>query len=211
MVDKTNDMQYNRNYGVPKELIAVEEIIKAKDVAETAVIVLLKGIKCRVAVRNDEGKLELKNRSIITQFLNPNNERKKMTKKIADTLSDTFQYYIENSKDNYKDICARTIIFIYAVSNIDLTYLHFIAKSDIENVQKTLTGIVDEIFHAFVGKASIKTSELENLVYTKKFGEYWNIKYNIKKLSLDNYYNFIDNNWIYDIGKIQIDEDWKKS
>ncbi|MDE6427204.1 MAG: hypothetical protein K2K89_13865 [Ruminococcus sp.] len=189
----------------------MEEIIKAKDVAETAVIVLLKGIKCRVAVRNDEGKLELKNRSIITQFLNPNNERKKMTKKIADTLSDTFEYYIENSKDNYKDICARTIIFIYAVSNIDLTYLHFIAKSDIENVQKTLTGIVDEIFHTFVGKASIKASELENLVYTKKFGEYWNIKYNIKKLSLDNYYNFIDNNWIYDIGKIQIDEDWKKN
>lgn len=35
----------------------MEEIIKAKDVAETVVIVLLKGIKCRVAVRNDEGKL----------------------------------------------------------------------------------------------------------------------------------------------------------
>ncbi|MDE6666206.1 MAG: hypothetical protein K2K14_08500 [Ruminococcus sp.] len=189
----------------------MEEIINAKDVAETAVIVLLKGIKCRVAVRNDEGKLELKNRSVITQFLNPNNERKQMTKKIADTLSDTFQYYIENSEDNYEDICARTIIFIYAVSNIDLTYLHFIAKSDIENVQKTLTGIVDEIFHAFVGKASIEASELENLVYTKKFGEYWNIKYDIKKLSLDDYYNFIDNIWIYDIGKIQIDEDWKKT
>lgn len=61
--------------------ILVEEIIKAKDVAETAVIVLLKGIKCKVAVRSDEGRLELKNRSIITQFLNPNNERKKMTKK----------------------------------------------------------------------------------------------------------------------------------
>lgn len=68
----------------------MDEIIKAKDIAETAVIVLLKGIKCRVAVRNDEGQLELKNRSIITQYLNPNNERKKMTKKIADTLSDTF-------------------------------------------------------------------------------------------------------------------------
>lgn len=55
----------------------MDEIIKAKDIAETAIIVLLKGIKCRVAVRNDEGKLELKNRSIITQYLNPNNERKK--------------------------------------------------------------------------------------------------------------------------------------
>lgn len=89
--------------------------------------------------------------------------------------------------------------------------MHFIAKSDIENVQKTLTGIVDEIFHAFVGKASIKVSKLENLVYTKKFGEYWNIKYNIKKISFNNYYNFIDNNWIYDIGKIQIDEDWEEN
>lgn len=189
----------------------MEEIIKAKDVAETAVIVLLKGIKCRVAVRNDEGKLELKNRSIITQYLNPNNERKKMTKKIADALSDTFKYYIENSEENYEDICAKSIIFIYAVSGVDFTYLHYATKSDGNMIKNTLIGLMDKIFHAFVGKGSIKTSKLENLVYTKAFGEYWNINYNIKKLSLVDYGNFINNSCIYDIGKIQIDEVWDES
>lgn len=189
----------------------MEEIIRAKDVAETAVIVLLRGIKCRVAVRNDKGNLELKNRSIITQYLNSNNQRKKMTKKIADALSDTFEYYIENSEENYEDICAKSIIFIYDVSRVDFTYLHYAARLDGEIVRNTLTGLVDKIFHAFVGKGSIKASKLENLVYTNAFGECWNIKYNIKRLSLVDYCNFINNSWIYDIGKIQIDEDWEET
>lgn len=133
-----------------------------------------------------------------------------MTKKIADTLSDTFQYYIENLEGSYNDICARTIIFIYAVSGVDLTYLHFIAKSDAENVQKTLTEIVDEIFHAFVGKESIRSSELENLVYNRKFGEYWNIGCNIKNISRDNYFNFISDNSLED-SKDQVIERGKKA
>lgn len=133
-----------------------------------------------------------------------------MTKKIADALSDTFKYYIENSEENYEDICAKSIIFIYTVSSVDFTYLHYAAKLDGEMIRNTLTGLIDKIFHAFVGKVSIKTSKLENLVYTKAFCEYWNIKYNIKKLLLVDYCNFINNSCIYDIGKIQIDEVWEE-
>lgn len=188
--------------------------IYSKDAAKIAVITLLKGVKCKIAVVNAEnGNLEFKKSSIITQFLNPNNDRRKMTRKIAYSLSNTFKYYIINSGTKFNDVCARAIIFIYAVSNVDPTYLHYYLEKN-ENtqyIQNSLIDMVENIFYAFVGKERISVNALENNVYKAIYKEYWNMNYQAKRVSYDDYINFNNTTCMYDIGKIQIEEDWDGS
>lgn len=87
--------------------------IFSKDAAKIAVITLLKGIKCRTAVFNaDNNNLELKNSSIIAQFLKTDNNRRKMTKKLAYSLSNTFKYYILSSGTEYKDVYKSNYLYI---------------------------------------------------------------------------------------------------
>lgn len=60
----------------------MEKWMCAKDVTELAVTVLMYGRKTKVAVKTENGGFEVQTKSIITQYLNPNNNRKKMTKRI---------------------------------------------------------------------------------------------------------------------------------
>lgn len=184
--------------------------IFSKDAAKIAVITLLKGVKCKIAVINaDNDNLELKNSSIITQFLNPDNNRTKMTRKLAYSLSNTFKYYILNSGTEYKDMCARAIIFIYAVSNVDLTYLYYyLEENDNTQVQNSLIDIVENIFYAFVGNEYITVNALEDAVYKAIYKRYWSMSYNNRIVSYHDYINFNNSTCLYDIGKIQIEEDW---
>ncbi len=78
----------------------MSRIIKSKDAAEIAVIELMNGLKTKIAFRNEKGDFELKTSSLITQYLNPNNKRNKMTGKIAEALGNNFEYYLLKSSDN---------------------------------------------------------------------------------------------------------------
>ena len=136
----------------------MKQEIESREMAEMAVIVLLNGTKSKIAVRDDDGHLKLENHSILTQYLNPYHNRKKMTKKLADTLSLAFQYYLLSGDDNKQiDICARAIMFIYAISSVDLTYWHYdIAKGKEKTKQEAILSLVDALFHAFQGKEKVK-------------------------------------------------------
>ena len=59
----------------------MEKWICAKDVTALAVTVLMYGRKTKVAVKTENGGFEVQTKSIITQYLNPNNDRKKKKKK----------------------------------------------------------------------------------------------------------------------------------
>lgn len=164
------------------------EKIKSREIAEMFVMVLLKGVKSRIAVKNDKDEWELVESSLINQYLNPYNDRKRMTRKIADALSNTFKYYLYNSGKKYAEIYAEAILFIYSASHVDLTYFH----NNMKENQETLIKIIDSLFHAFAGKESIKINELENLVYTMTFGQYWNIENNMKVINIASYYEYAD-------------------
>lgn len=164
------------------------EEIKSREIAEMFVMVLLKGVKSRIAVKNDKDEWELVESSLINQYLNPYNDRKRMTRKIADALSNTFKYYLYNSGKKYAEIYAEAILFIYSASYVDLTYFH----NNMKENQETLIKIIDSLFHAFAGKESIKINELENLVYTMTFGQYWNIENNMKVINIASYYEYAD-------------------
>lgn len=69
--------------------------ITAKEITEIAVVNLMNGKKTKVAIRNENGILEIKTKSVITQFLNPSNKRKKMTKKIAEAVSNNFEGFVK--------------------------------------------------------------------------------------------------------------------
>ena len=99
--------------------------ICAKDVTSLAVIELMYGKKTKVAVKTENGNFEVQTKSIITQYLNPNNDRKKMTKRIADPVCNNFDYYIKDasSKENFSFMCGKALLFIYSISKVDLTYI----------------------------------------------------------------------------------------
>lgn len=116
-------------------------------------------------------------------------------------------YYANGTE--YKDVCTRAIIFIYAVSDVDLTYLHYyLEKNDnTQYVQNSLIDIVENIFYAFVGKEYITVNELEGTVYKAIYKRYWSMSYKARIVSYDDYMNFNNSTCLYDIGKIQIEED----
>lgn len=122
----------------------MKQEIESREMAEMAVIVLLNGTKSKIAVRDDDGHLKLENHSILTQYLNPFHNRKKMTKRLADTLSLAFQYYLFYGDDKQIDVCTRAILFIYAISSVDLTYWHYdITNGEEKTKQETILSLVD--------------------------------------------------------------------
>lgn len=171
----------------------MKQEIESREMAEMAVIVLLNGIKSKIAVRDDDGHLKLENHSILNQYLNPYHNRKKMTKKLADTLSLAFQYYLLHSENNQLDICARAILFIYAISSVDLTYWHYdITNGGEKTKQETILSLVDALFHAFQGKERVKRAELQNLVYTTAISRHWRIDTEPMEISIAGYLNILN-------------------
>lgn len=174
--------------------------IESREMVEMAVIVLLNGTKSKIAVRDDDGHLKLENHSILTQYLNPYHNRKKMTKKLADTLSLAFQYYLFYGDNKQTDICARAIMFIYAISSVDLTYWHYdITNGGEKTKQETILSLVDALFHAFQGKEKVKRAELQNLVYTTAISRHWHIDTKPMKISIAGYNNILNTYLNYDM------------
>lgn len=179
----------------------MKQEIESREMAEMAVIVLLNGTKSKIAVRDDDGHLKLENHSILTQYLNPYHNRKKMTKKLADTLSLAFQYYLLSGDDNKQiDICARAIMFIYAISSLDLTYWHYdIANGKEKTKQEAILSLVDALFHAFQGKEKVSRTELQNLVYTTAISRHWRIDTEPMEISIAGYNNILNTYLNYDM------------
>ncbi len=178
----------------------MKQEIESREMAEMAVIVLLNGTKSKIAVRDDDGHLKLENHSILTQYLNPYHNRKKMTKKLADTLGLAFQYYLFYSDNKQTDICARAILFIYAISSVDLTYWHYdIANGKEKTKQEAILSLVDALFHAFQGKEKVSRTELQNLVYTTAISRHWRIDTEPMEISIAGYLNILNAYQLYDM------------
>lgn len=178
----------------------MKQEIESCEMAEMAVIVLLNGTKSKIAVRDDDGHLKLENHSILTQYLNPYYNRKKMTKNLADTLSLAFQYYLFYGDNKQTDICARAILFIYAISSVDLTYWHYdIAKGKEKTKQEAILSLVDALFHAFQGKEKVSRTELQNLVYTTAISRHWRIDTGPMEISIAGYLNILNAYQLYDM------------
>lgn len=178
----------------------MKQEIESREMVEMAVIVLLNGTKSKIAVRDDDGHLKLENHSILTQYLNPYHNRKKMTKKLADTLSLAFQYYLFYGDDKQIDVCARAILFIYAISSVDLTYWHYdIANGKEKTKQEAILSLVDALFHAFQGKEKVSRTELQNLVYTTSISRHWRIDTEPMEISNAGYLNILNAYQLYDM------------
>lgn len=183
----------------------MKQEIESREMAEMAVIVLLNGTKSKIAVRDDDGHLKLENHSILTQYLNPYHNRKKMTKKLADTLSLAFQYYLFYGDNKQTDICARAILFIYAISSVDLTYWHYdIANGKEKTKQEAILSLVDALFHAFQGKEKVSRTELQNLVYTTAISRHWRIDTEPMEISIAGYLSILNAYQLYDMGMYQL-------
>lgn len=166
------------------------EEICSREFAEMFVALLLKGVKNKIAVRNDKDELEFTESSLINHYLNPYNDRKRMTKKIAEALNNTFEYMIfkQKDKEDYFDLYSKAIIFIYSVSRLDLTYFH----NNMKENQNTMLKIIKSLFQAFAGKESLKTDELENPAYKNAFDDSWNKEDEIKEIDIINYYRYAE-------------------
>lgn len=182
----------------------MKQEIESREMVEMAVITLLKGTRSKIAVKDDNGNLKLKNHSILTQYLNPYNNRRKLTAKLADTLSLMFRYYILYSEEKRTDICARAILFIYAVSSVDLTYWHYDVINKNDNIrQKAILDLVDALFHTFQGKEKVSRTELQNLVYKMAFNRHWSIQ-NTAEISIAGYMNILNAYRLYDMGHLPV-------
>lgn len=197
-----------KNYGAD----IMSRVIKSKDVAEIAVIELMNGLKTKIAFRNEKGDFELKTSSLITQYLNPNNNRKKMTERIAEALGNNFEYYLLKISDSesYYEMCGKAVLFIYGLSGVDLTYI-FDYQTDDNNSRKSemadsLIFIVREILKSLVRKDEILDTELENIVYTNLFGACWNVDTGILNISYENYFNYIQSLNTTEINNFDIEE-----
>lgn len=183
----------------------MKQEIESREMAEMAVIVLLNGTKSKIAVRDDDGHLKVENHSILTQYLNPYHNRKKMTKNLADTLSLAFQYYLFYGDDKQIDVCARAILFIYAISSVDLTYWHYdIANGKEKTKQEAILSLVDALFHAFQGKEKVSRTELQNLVYTTAISRHWRIDTEPMEISNACYLSILNAYQLYDMGMYQL-------
>lgn len=173
----------------------MRRMIYAKDITALSVVELMHGRKTKIAVKNENGNFKIETKSVITQYLNPNNERTKMTPKIADAVCNNFEYYIRETADNesFGLMCGKALLFIYSVSGIDMTYIlqknyGDSGKSDITDF---LVKIVGSIFKSFIGKGSIEYSELREIVYKNLFGVFLSDNGDIIDIPLSTYMNFV--------------------
>lgn len=139
------------------------KMIRSNEFVEMFVRVLLKGKSGKVAVLTDDNKLKWEPRSILTQFLNPNNDRTYMTKRIAETLQRTTKLLLE-SDESSGEMFNRIILLIYSITGVDLTYLY---DDSIDDRNKMLLNVMKIIIDSFV----IKT-KLNNISYLKEFMDY---------------------------------------
>lgn len=171
----------------------MEDKIYSRDVAEIIMVTFMDGVTGYIMEPNPQtGKYERKKKSIISQFLNVNNERTRMTVKIADALINILNAKIE--EDNFDDdIMRKLYILIYSISNVDLTYFDLLYQNR-ENIKKEeIRKIYTAIFNAFVKKESLEMNEIENAVYTTVFGKDWKFLYDDPHAREDTYRNFITN------------------
>lgn len=173
----------------------MSRMIYAKGITALSVVELMHGRKTKIAVKNENGNFKIETKSVITQYLNPNNERTKMTPKIADAVCNNFEYYIRETADNesFGLMCGKSLLFIYSVSGIDITYIlqknyGDSGKSDITDF---LVKIVGSIFKSFIGKGSIEYSELREIVYKNLFGVFLSDNGDIIDIPLSTYMNFV--------------------
>lgn len=173
----------------------MSKMVYAKDITALSVVELMHGRKTKIAVKDENGNFHIKTKSVITQYLNPNNERTKITSRIADAVCNNFEYYIRETADNesFGLMCGKALLFIYSVSGIDMTYIlqknyDDSGKSDITDF---LVKIVGSIFKNFIGKGSIEYSELREIVYTNIFGVFLSDNSDIIDISLSTYMKYI--------------------
>lgn len=170
-------------------------MIYAKDITALSVIELMHGRKTKIAVKDESGNFHIKIKSVITQYLNPNNERTKMTSKIAGAVCNNFEYYIKETTDNesFGVMCGKSLLFIYSVSGIDMTYIlqKNYDDSGKEYITYFLVKIVNMIFKNFIGKVSIEYSELQEIVYKNLFGVFLSDNGDVIDISLSTYMKFI--------------------
>lgn len=183
----------------------MSRMIYAKDITALSVVELMHGRKTKIAVKNENGNFKIETKSVITQYLNPNNERTKMTTKIADALCNNFEYYIKETADNesFGLMCGKALLFIYSVSGIDMTYIlqKNYDDSGKEHITDFLVKIVSLIFKSFIGKGSIEYSELREIVYKNLFGVFLSDNSDIIDISLSTYMKYIsqlDDNYPHD-------------
>lgn len=166
----------------------MKDIIKSKDVTETAVIVLMDGKKTNVVSMKENGEFECKTSSLITQYLNPNNCRDIMTNKISKALYSAFQFYMKemDSKAGEKEKYAKVLLFVQAISGFDLTNIFGTELTD------KVSLAVKTIFDAFVGKSKVHETELENIMYLNLIGEFGKVGTDAISIPVAEYFNFTD-------------------
>ena len=177
--------------------------ITSQSLVKMTVIVLMDGIMGKVAWRNEDGSLQLREMSTIKQFLNPSNNRTIMRKTIAERLYDTTEYYLNNTSQT--DACKKLIIFLYAVSGVDLSLWYYDDKENPNERNKTvLMKIVHTIYHTFCGKDQLERSTIHNLIYEQVFGSNWHIAPDAIKISKAHYYNIVDGYRLAYMGRDQL-------
>lgn len=173
----------------------MSKMIYAKDITALSVVELMHGRKTKIALKDENGNFHIKTKSVITQYLNPNNERTKMTAKIAGAVCNNFEYYIRETADNesFGLMCGKALLFIYSVSGIDMTYIlqKNYGDSGKEHITDFLVKIVNLLFKSFIGKGSIEYSELQEIVYKNLFGVFFNDNGDIIDISLSTYMKYI--------------------
>lgn len=173
----------------------MSRMIFAKDITALSVVELMHGRKTKIAVRDESGNLHIKTKSVITQYLNPNNERTKMTPKIAGAVCNNFEYYIKETSDNesFGLMCGKALLFIYSVSGIDMTYIlqKNYDDSGKEYITDFLIKIVNMIFKSFIRKEGIEFSELQEIVYKNLFGVFLSDNGDVIDISLSTYMKYI--------------------
>lgn len=173
----------------------MSRMIYAKDITALSVVELMNGRKTKIAVKDKNVNFKIETKSVITQYLNPNNERTKMTPKIAEAVCNNFEYYIRETADNesFGLMCGKALLFIYSVSGIDMTYI--IQKnyddSGKEYITDFLIKIVNMIFKSFIRKEGIEFSELQEIVYKNLFGVFLSDNGDVIDISQSTYIKYI--------------------
>ena len=148
------------------------KIIRSNEFVEMFVKVLLKGKSGKVAVLTDDNKLKWEPRSILTQFLNPNNDRTYMTKRIAETLQRTTKLLLE-SDESSGEMFNRIILLIYSITGVDLTFLY---DDSIDDRNKMLLNVMKIIIDSFCNQDQVE----QHLLFERVYGLSDNIEIKLK-------------------------------
>ena len=150
--------------------------ITAKEFVNRVLSVLYRHKKYQIAVEDDYGKIKLIRSPLISEFLNPKKNRTHISKGIAKNLFLLFRYYLypvkrsgtDNSEEIDFDFQFRTILFLYTLAPIDLSFLcadkdtqKELAEERCEKLEK----IMQDLFDAYIGKEELSGREIANTVF----------------------------------------------